>query len=131
MTTGEDKPPFDQLVGSVSPALLRQEVGVRLNEAQKFTFAQAAAKFRAVLKNELQCDLEKFGSFLGLPTARVCEVVSAADGDREKQIDFLLLAWAESLREGATVEEVLRALYAADDTRAVENISKELSDSGV
>jgi hypothetical protein len=128
--SGGEKPPFDQLVSSVSPTVLRQEVGVRQKEAQKFTFAPSASKFRSVLKNELQCDLEKFGSFLGLPTARVCAVVSAADEDREKQIDYLLLAWVESLRERATIEEALRALYAADDTTAVENISNELSDSG-
>ena len=126
----QDKPPLDQLVNSVSPALLRQPVGVRRKEAQKFSFEPSVAKFRAVLKAELGCDLDKFGTVLGLSTARVCELMSAADGDRGKQIDYLLLAWVELLGEQATVEAVLRALYAADDARAVENVAKELSDSG-
>ena len=129
MATGHDKPPFDLLVSSLSPALLRQPVGVRLQESQRFSFV-FDPKFRVVLRTELRCDLERFGSSLGLSTARVGELMSAADGDRGKQIDFLLLAWVESDGERATFEEALRAVYTADDTQAVEIIAKELGDSG-
>ena len=125
----EDKPPFDQLVNSVSPAIMRQLVGSR-QEGQKFAFHSAAKKFRSAVKAKLNCDLDKFGSVLGLPAARVSELLSAADGDREKQIDYLVLAWVESSGESATVEEVLRAVYAADDTRALEDIANELSATG-
>ena len=127
----EDKPPFDQLVNSVPSTVMRQLVGSRQSEGQKFAFHPEVKKLRLALKTKLQCDLDKFGSSLGLPAARVSELLSAADGDQGKQVDYLMLAWVESSGERATVEEVLRAIYAADDTRALENIADELSDSGL
>ena len=125
-----DKPPFEQLVESMSPALLRQTVGVRSEEAQKFAFAAGTKEFRSLLKDQLRCELDKFGSCLGLPSARVEAVKSAAEEDRGKQVDYLLLAWIESRGEQATVGEALRALYAADDTQTLEILVTELSDSG-
>ena len=128
----DEKPPFDQLVGSMSSMLLGQRVGVRAQEGQKFTFDPATKKFRSLLKAELQCEPAKFGECLGLSTARVEEVLSAAEGDQEKQIDYVLLAWVELCGEqGATFEGALRALYAADDTHALEIMARELNDSGI
>ena len=130
MAAGQDKPPFDQLVHPVSRALLQQAVGVRSQEG-KFSFPHpGAAQFRRFIRDELCCDLYKFGDYLGLSAARVSELLSAAEGDREKQIDYILLAWVESNGERATIEEVFRAIYAADDTQAIENIVKKLGDSG-
>ena len=132
MAVSQEKPPFDHLVSSMSPALLGQRVGVRVEEGQKFIFDQAAKRFRALLKTELQCSLDKFGSCLGLSTARVEEVISAAEGDSEKQMDYVLLAWVELCgEEGATLEGALRALYAADDTQTLQVLVEELGDAGI
>lgn len=127
----QEKPPFDNLVESMSPVLLAQMVGVHIEEGRNFTFDPAAKKFRSLLKEELRCELAKFGSCLGLSTARVEEVMSAAEGDREKQIDYVLLAWVELCGETATFGGALKALYAADDTQTLEMVVRELSDSGV
>lgn len=130
MATGKDKRPFDQLVSRIPRDLLGQPVGLRLKEAQKYSFNPALEKFRSALKGGPQSNLDEFGTLLGLSTARVSEVMAAADEDRGKQIDYLLLAWVELLEEKATVEAVLRALYAADDTQVVEHLAKELTDTG-
>ena len=115
----------------MSPALLRQRVGLRSGEGYGFTFDPAAKKLRSVLKRDLQCELDKFGSCLGLPAARVAEIKSAGDGDSKKQTDYLLLAWVESRGEEATFEEALRALYAADDIQTLKIFVEAFSDSGI
>ena len=127
----QDKPPFDQLVASLSPMFLGQRVGTRAGEGQKFIFDPASKKFRSLLKAALQCELAKFGEFLGLSSARVEDLMSAAEGDREKQIDYVLLAWVELRGEGATLDGALRALYSADDTQSLEIMARELKDSGI
>jgi hypothetical protein len=127
----QDKPPFDQLVASLSPMLLGQRVGTRAGEGQKFIFDPASKKFRSLLKAALQCELAKFGECLGLSSARVEDLMSAAEGDREKQIDYVLLAWVELRGEGATLDGALRALYSADDTQSLEIMARELNDSGI
>lgn len=130
MATGKDKRPFDQLVSRIPRDLLGQQVGLRLKEAQKYSFNPALEKFRSALKDGPHSHLDRFGALLGLSTARVNEVMAAADEDRGKQMDYLLLAWVELFEKKATVEAVLRALYAADDTQVVEHLAKELTDTG-
>jgi hypothetical protein len=110
--------------------LLGQRVGTRAGEGQKFIFDPASKKFRSLLKAALQCELAKFGECLGLSSARVEDLMSAAEGDREKQIDYVLLAWVELRGEGATLDGALRALYSADDTQSLEIMARELNDSG-
>ena len=87
-------------------------------------------KLPSALSRVLRCDVEKLGGYIGLPPQRVSDVISAADGDRERQIHYLLLAWVEVRRRRATVEALLRALYDADETTAIEEVAKGMSTSG-
>ena len=130
MAKNQEKRPFDRLVDNVSPDLLQRPLGRRQEGAQGFTFDRDMAKIRLAVKSGLHCDLDKFGTSLGLSAKRVSELISAGEGDRGKQIDYILLAWVESLGEQATLEALLRTLYAADDTRAVESVAKTMGESG-
>ena len=85
----------------------------------------------SALSRAISCDVEKLGGYIGLPPQRVSEVISAADGDRERQIHYLLLAWVEVRRRRTTVEALLKALYEADElTTAIEEVAKRMSSSG-
>ena len=111
-----DETPFDKLIKSIPPDLLKESLIKKRN--QSFSFTHDGETFFGVITNALQCDL---GS---LPTVRV---LSEADKDREKQISFLLLA---STQRRATLEDVMKAAYDTDDTNTLEKLAKELSAAG-
>ena len=127
--TSPDKPPFDKLIVRVPSDLLKRELGLR-REGKKEVLNPTFTKLPSVLSCALRCDVEKLGDYIGLPPQKVSDVITAADGDREKQIHYLLLAWVELCGEKATVEALLRALYDADDTRTIQEVAKGMSDPG-
>ena len=129
MAKRQEKRPFSQLVRYVSPALLQQPLGRRQDFEEGVTFDRDMAKILTAVKSELQCDLDKFGSFLGL-AAGVGVFMSAGEGNRGQQIEDILSAWVKCRGEEATVWALLSALYATDDTRAIERVAQEMRESG-
>ena len=126
--TSSDKPPFDILIDRVSNDLLKQALGRR--EGQKVVLNTSFFQLPSVLSRALYCGLEKLGSCIGIKSQRVSDIISAADGDREGQIRYLLLAWVEGCGEEATVEALLRGLYDADDTKAIGDVAEWMNAPG-
>ena len=122
------KPPFENQISGVPKYVLQRKLGLR--EGQTVVLNPTLTKLPSALSRVLRCDVEKLGGYIGLPPQRVSDVISAADGDRESQIHYLLLAWVEVRRRRATVEALLRALYDADETTAIEEVAKGMSTSG-
>ena len=115
----DSKPPFDTLVNAVANRLK-----VALGDQQ--AVHRAVAK---VLREDLssQCDLSHFAvNFLRVDPSTVDDLMSAADGNREAQIDSLLSKWVELWEERATLEAVLKAIYDADETLAIQKIVEAL-----
>ena len=127
--TGSDKPPFDNLIARVPIGLLKQALGLE-QEGQKVVLNPTFIWLLSVLSRALYYGLEKLGASIGLESQQVSDVISAADGDREEQIHYLLLAWVERRGEEATVEALLRGLYDADDTKAIEEVVERMSTPG-
>ena len=131
MAKRQEKRPFFQLVRYVLPAL-QQPLGRRQDfeeGAQQVIFDRDMAKILTAVKSELQCDLDKFWSSLGL-AAGVGVFMSAGEGNRGQQIEDILSAWVKWRGEEATVGALLSTLYATDDTRAIERVAQEMKESG-
>ena len=111
----DSKPPLDTLVSAVANRL-----EVALGDQQ--AVHRAVAK---VLREDLssQCDLSHFAvNFLRVDPSTVDSLMSAANGNREAQIDSILSKWVELWGEDATLDAVLKAIYDADETVAVQKI---------
>ena len=127
----KSKPPFDQLVASLSPTIIKKPVCL-LQVGGTSTLDDAAKKLVAVVAGQPDWTPSRFGSCLGLSDARIGELAACeSDGDgKANQMEGIILAWAENLGEGATVEAVLKSLYDEDESEILEKFT-ELTVSGM
>lgn len=126
----KSKPPFDQLVASLSPTIIKKPVCL-LPVGGTSTVDDAAKKL-VVVAGQPDWTPSRFGSCLGLSDARISELVPCERDEEGKanQMEEILLAWAENLGEGATVEAVLKSLYDGDESEILEKFT-ELTVSGM
>lgn len=124
--TDSHKPPFDNLIVRVPTELRKQRLGLQ-QEGQKAVLNPTYVELPSLLSRALHCDPEMLGACVGLKSHRVSYIISTADGEKEKQIHNLLLAWVELCGEEATVEALLRRLYDAEHTTTIEEVVEWLN----
>jgi hypothetical protein len=128
MEPADSKLPFIQLVASASHALIGQPVCLQVWD--RITLSETAAKLVSVLA-AAEWTPSRFASCLGFPSARITKVSSETrEEDTVKQMEGVLLAWAESMGKTATVEMALKSIYEADELDILDSILNELTVSG-
>ena len=129
MEAADAKPPFIQLVASASHALIGQPVCLQVGD--RTTLSETAAKLVSAVVAAEEWTPSRFASCLGLPRARITKVSSETrEEDTAKQMEGVLLAWAESMGKTATVEMALKSIYEADELDILDSILNELTVSG-